>query len=125
MGQAIGKQPSTRQLRVAEQIKKLLNEVFIQGSFNDRDLKKAIVSINEVKISPDLKNATAYVSVIGERYPHKAIKALNKADHYFKKEMSRKLSLKYTPKIKFIGDDTMDYAEKIEDILSGIHIKED
>ena len=125
MGQAIGKQPSTRQLRVAEQIKQLLNEVFIQGSFNDRDLKKAIVSINEVKISPDLKNATAYVSIIGEKYPHKAIKSLNKADHYFKKELSKKLNLKYTPSIKFMADDTMDYAEKIDNLLSGIHVKED
>ncbi|MCT4575295.1 MAG: 30S ribosome-binding factor RbfA [Alphaproteobacteria bacterium] len=125
MGQQLGKMPSTRQLRVSEQVKQVLNEIFIQGSFNDRDLKKAIVSINEVKISPDLKNATAYVSIIGEKYPHKAIKALNKADAYFKKEMSRKLNLKYTPKINFRADDVMDYAEKIENLLSGIHVKED
>lgn len=113
----VGKQPSTRQLRVSEQIKQLLNQVFIEGSFNDRDLKKAIVSINEVKISPDLKNATAYVSIIGEKYPHKAVKALNKADAYFKREMSKKLNLKYTPKLEFIIDNTAENAEKIEKLL--------
>lgn len=125
MGQQLGKLPSTRQLRVSEQIKQLLNEVFIQGSFNDRDLKNAIVSINEVKISPDLKNATAYVSIIGEQYPHKAIKALNKADHYFKKELSRKLNLKYTPKLKFMADETIEYAKKIDNLLSDLNVKED
>jgi len=112
--------PTTRQLRVAEQIKQFINETFISGSFNDRDLKKAMVSINEVRISPDLKNATAYVSVIGEKYPHHAVKALNKAVSYFKKEMSKKLNLKYTPNLKFVLDDTFEKASHMEKVLNGL-----
>jgi len=121
----IGKEPSQRQLQVAEQIKQLLNQAFIEGSFNDRDLKKAIISINEVRVSPDLKQAKAYVSIIDEKYPHKAIKALNKSKAYFKKEMSSKLHLKYIPNVIFMLDDTLETANKIDSLFEKIIKKED
>lgn len=120
MDNRIGKSQSLRQLRVGEQIKQFLNETFIKGSFNDRDLKKAIISINEVKITADLKIAMAYVTIVGEKYPHKAIKALNKANAYFKKEMGKQLNLKYIPNIKFIQDDSLKVAEKIDKLFEDI-----
>jgi ribosome-binding factor A len=109
-----------RQLQVGELVKKTLNTSIISGNFHDRDLKNAFISVNEVRISPDLKNAKAFVTIINEEHPHKAIKALNKAVPFFKKEFSEKLHLKFIPNIVFLKDETEEEAYRINALLKEI-----
>lgn len=116
---------SQRQLRVAEQIKHAIVEVLQQGKFFDEDLMDAhLISVSEVRISPDLKNATAYVISLGGKDMDKYLPALNRSAKYFQHEVGQKLPLKFTPKLRFVMDQSFGEASKIDDILQKIHDEE-
>lgn len=114
---------SQRQLRVAEQIRHVLVEVLQREHLHDEDLLDAAskVTISEVRISPDLKNATAFAMPLLDADIQTLIPALNKAAGYFQKEIGNKLTLKFTPRIKFVYDKSIGEADKIEQLLRKIH----
>ncbi len=115
------KEPSQRQLRVGEQIRHILAETMQRGHFNEAILIDLnLVSISEVRISPDLKHATAYVMSLGGADMDKILPALNRDKNVFKKEIARSARLRFTPTIRFIADNSFDEAEKIENILRDI-----
>ena len=115
------KEPSQRQLRVGEQIRHILAETMQRGHFNEAILIDLnLVSISEVRISPDLKHATAYVMSLGGGDMDKILPALNRDKNVFKKEIARSARLRFTPTIRFIADNSFDEAEKIENILRDI-----
>lgn len=115
------KERSQRQLRVAEQIKHVLVEVLQRGKFHDEDLLDAqYLSISEVRISPDLKNATAFVFSLGGEKMDIYLPALNRIAKQLQHEIGQKLPLKFTPKLRFVGDQSFDEVSKIDDILSKI-----
>jgi ribosome-binding factor A len=113
-------EPSQRQLRVGEQIRHILADTIRRGSFNEAALFDVTVSISEVRVSPDLKHATAYVMSLGGQNMDEIIPALNRDKNVFKKEIARGAGLRFTPTIRFVADNSFDEAEKIENILREI-----
>lgn len=115
-----------RQLRVGEQIRHALSDTLQRGHFRDPDLAHpGMISVTEVRISPDLKNATAYVMPLGGEKKAETIEALNRAAGYFRSELGRKVELRYTPRISFRIDETFDNASHIEDVLNQERVQKD
>lgn len=122
MSQDHNQGPSQRQLRVAEQVRHILSETMQRGKFTDMVLYEAAqnVTVAEVRMSPDMKHARAYVMTLGGRDMDTILPALNQAAPLFQKELARNLTMKFTPRVKFVVDDTFDEAEKIENLLRNI-----
>ena len=113
--------PSQRQLRVGEQIRHILAETLQRGHFYDETLLDAgKVTVTEVRMSPDLKHATAYVISLGGSDMDMILPALNEAASLFQKDIGRSASLKFTPKVKFRLDESFDTAQRLDSILSTI-----
>ncbi len=122
------KMPSQRQLRVGEQIRHLLSQALIRGDLSNALLidHGAEISVSEVRISPDLKNATAFVVALGDSLDmNDVLAALNSQAYAFQAEINSGSNLRFTPKISFVYDRSFDEASRIDDILSQIHIPED
>lgn len=119
-------EPSQRQLRVGEQIKHIVAETLQRGHFHDEALLSAgNITVTEVRISPDLKNATAYVMTLGGGDMNDILPALNESTQTFQKEINRQSNLKFTPRIRFVADNSFEQAERIESILRDLDIPED
>tara|TARA_R110002124_G_scaffold64985_2_gene177391 strand:- start:191222 stop:191686 length:465 start_codon:yes stop_codon:yes gene_type:complete len=114
--------PSQRQLRVAEQIRHALVETLQRGTFKEPALidSAPLVTVAEVRTSPDFRTATAYIMPLGEHNVEEVLVALNKSAYYFQKEINRTSNLKFTPRVSFKMDETFGEAAKIEDILKSI-----
>jgi ribosome-binding factor A len=117
--------PSQRMLRAGELIRHALAEILLRGETNDPELDKLTASIVEVKISPDLKIATAYVRTLIVGQETKLLEALNRNRKYIRMLMTPKLAMKYTPDIRFRIDTALDYAGKIDEILRRPVVKRD
>jgi ribosome-binding factor A len=115
-------QPSQRQLRVGEQIRHVLAEALARGHFYEPILMDhaATVTVSEVRVSPDLKHATAYVISLGGQNMDKLLPALNEEAFNFQKEINRQTQLKFTPKLIFRMDDTFDKANRLDSIINNI-----
>ncbi len=112
------KGPTQRQLRVGEEIKHLIVEVLHKGGFNNPALMDGTaITVSEVRVSPDLKHATAYVLTLGGHNMDKVLPALNDVAPVIQRDMGRKMKMKFTPRIKFVKDDTYDYASHIDKLL--------
>jgi ribosome-binding factor A len=109
--------PTQRQLRVAEQIRHRLAEVFARGEFRDPDLADAQVTVTEVRIGPDLKHAIAFYARLGRTDADSLMPALKRAAPYLRGEVARALRLKYAPDLSFQPDTALDYAMKIDRLL--------
>jgi ribosome-binding factor A len=109
--------PTQRQLRVAEQIRHVLAEVFARGGFRDPDLTTAQVTVTEVRIGPDLKHAIAFVARLGRSDVEALMPALKRASPYLRGEVARSLRLKYAPDLSFQPDTALEYAMKIDKLL--------
>lgn len=120
-------EPSQRQLRVAEQLRHIIAETLQRGHFKDLYLLEnaATVTVSEVRASPDLKHARAYVMSLGGQDMDKILPALNEETYVFQKEIARSANLKFTPKVKFVSDDSFANAEHITNLLRGVHIPDD
>ena len=111
-------QRSQRQLRIGEQIRHVLMEIFERGRFLNPVLFNIEgITVTEVKISPDLKNATAFIMTLGGTDMDIVLPALNDEASHIRKEMSHNLSMRHTPTIKFLFDETFNYAQRIEEII--------
>lgn len=114
-------EPSQRQLRAGEQIRHIVAQTLQRGHFHNEVLADSShITVTEVKISPDLKNATAYVMSLGGANMDEIIPALNDAHTVFQKDIGKQVSFKFTPRIRFMKDDSFDKAQRIEDILKDI-----
>ncbi|PJB69531.1 MAG: ribosome-binding factor A [Alphaproteobacteria bacterium CG_4_9_14_3_um_filter_47_13] len=113
---------SQRQLRVGEQLRHNISETLQRGHFDNLVLldKARNVTVTEVRASPDLKNATAYIITLGGMDIDTILPALNESAFTFQKEIGRKLSLKFTPRLRFVLDHSFDEAQKIERILDSL-----
>ena len=112
---------SLRQLRVGEMIKQSLGQIFIRGEAKVPTLETNNITVTEVRISPDLKNATAYVIPLGGKNADKIINVLTEFSYLIRKALSKKIYMKFLPKILFINDKSFDYAEKIEKLIKETH----
>ena len=108
---------SQRQLRVGELIKQSLGQIFLRGEAKVPTLETKNITVTEVRMSPDLKNARAYVIPLGGKDTEKAVNTLTEFSYLIRKALSKKIDMKFLPKVSFIGDKSFDYAEKIEKLI--------
>lgn len=114
-------EPSQRQLRVGEQLKHIIAETLLRGHFHDKALMDSgKITVTEVRASPDLKHATAYVISLGGLEMGSILKALNDSAAVFQKDIGQKASLKFTPKVRFVYDETFENANRIDSLLGTI-----
>ncbi len=111
---------SQRQLKVGEELRHLISHALLRSSFYDEYIDNNNVTITEVNISPDLKNAKVYVMPLGGENKVDVLNSLNKATGRLKKIISSNISLRQTPKLTFKIDETFEYAKKINQILDKI-----
>ena len=111
---------SQRQLRVGEELRHLISNALLRESFYDEYIKNNNITITEVNVSPDLKNAKVYVMPLGGENKMDVLNSLNKATGRLKKIISSKISLRQTPKLIFSIDESFEHAKKINDILGKI-----
>src|SRR5215468_4284202 len=108
---------SQRQLRVGELVRHAVADILSQGSVHDADLEGHIITVPEVKMSPDLKLATVYVMPLGGRDTEVVIAALERNKKFLRGEVARRVNLKFAPDIRFRADQRFDEAERIEKLL--------
>ncbi len=111
---------SQRQLKVGEELRHLISNALLRESFYDEHIKNNNVTITEVNVSPDLKNAKVYVMPLGGKNKLDVINSLSKATGRLRKIISNSISLRQTPKLSFKIDETFENAKKIHDILDKI-----
>ena len=117
MTNKIGKPVSQRQLRVGEMIKQSLGMIFARNEAKVPNLETNTITVTEVKMSQDLKIAKAYVLPLGGKDTEEVIKKLREYSFLIRKVLSKKVIMKYLPKILFTKDDSFEYAEKIENLI--------
>ena len=108
---------SQRQLRVGELIKQSLGQIFLRNEAKVPSFETKNITVTEVRMSPDLKNARAYVIPLGGKDTENAVNILTKFSHLIRKALSKKIDMKFLPKVSFVGDKSFDYAEKIEKLI--------
>ena len=111
------KGPSQRQLRVGEELRHLLAELLERGNMRDPDLRDATITVTSVDVSPDLRNAIAFVMPLGGKDTDRLLSALRRAAPWFRARVSEKAGLRSAPEIRFQLDRTFDEADKIGALL--------
>jgi ribosome-binding factor A len=109
--------PGQRQLRVGEELRHLLAELFERGDMRDPDLRDASITVTAVDISPDLRNATAFVMPLGGQDEKRLLAAMRRAAPWFRVRVGERAGLRYAPEIRFEIDRTFDEADKIGALL--------
>ena len=108
---------SQRQLRVGELIKQSLGQIFLKDEAKVPVLETKNITVTEVRMSPDLKNAKAYVIPLGGKDTEKAVNVLTEFSYQIRKVLSKRVNMKFLPKVYFVSDKSFDYAEKIEKLI--------
>ena len=108
---------SQRQLRVGELIKQSLGQIFLRDEAKVPNIDTKSITVTEVRMSPDLKNARAYVIPLGGKDTDKAVSTLTEFSHRIRKVLSKKVDMKFLPRVSFVSDKSFDYAEKIEKLI--------
>jgi len=108
---------SQRQLRVGELIKQSLGQIFLRDEAKVPILETKNITVTEVRMSPDLKNARAYVIPLGGKDSEKTVNILTEFSYLIRKALSKKIEMKFLPKVSFVSDKSFDYAEKIEKLI--------
>ncbi len=116
---------SQRQLRVGETVRHAVAGILVDGSVHDPDLEGHIITVPEVRMSPDLKLATIYVMPLGGRDTGIVIAALERHKKFLRGEVARRVNLKFAPDLRFRVDDRFDEAERIEKLLRTPAVQKD
>jgi ribosome-binding factor A len=117
--------PSQRQLRAGELVRHALVDILRHDSLADPALAGVIVTISEVRVSPDLKHALCFVEPLGGKEATAVIKALNRATKFLRLRLGEAIDMKFTPDLKFIHDDSFDTAEHIGRLLDDPRVRRD
>lgn len=117
--------PSHRLLRVGENIRHALSDIFTRGGINDPVLDGVSITVTEVRCSPDLRNATIFVMPLGGAHERDVVSALNRHCKYIRGQLSHMVSMKYLPTLKFMSDSSFGEADHIEKILHSPHVAQD
>ena len=117
MADRLGKPMSQRQLRVGEMVKQALSMIFIKNEAKVPNLETNNITVTEVRMSQDLKIAKAYVLPLGGKNAEETITILKEFSFLIRKTLSKKITMKFLPKILFAKDESFEYAEKIENLI--------
>ena len=108
---------SQRQLRVGELVKQNLGELFIRNEAKIPSINSKLITVTEVRMTPDLKTARVYVIPLGGIETKETVRILTEYSHLVRKALSKRLDIKFLPKLTFVEDNSFEYAEKIEKII--------
>ncbi len=120
-----GKPPSQRQLRVGEEIRHALANLIERGEIHDPDLAAGSVTVTEVRVSPDLRNATAFITPFGGGDARLKLKALKRVKPFLRHELAHVLNLRYAPELFFEEDTSLDQASRIDALLRSADVRRD
>jgi len=120
-----GPGPSQRQLRVGETVRRALSDVLARGDVHDTDLNRMSITVGEVRISPDLKIATAYVLPLGGEGQDEVLKLLARNKSELRRQVAKKLTLKFSPDLRFQLDQTFDRMDDTRRMLNQEVVRRD
>lgn len=120
-----GPGPSQRQLRVGELVRRSLSEVLARGEAGEPDLDRLSVTVSEVRVSPDLKIATAYVLPLGGKGGEEAVRLLAENKRELRRLAARRMSLKFTPDLRFRVDDMFDRMDETSRLFAQERVRRD
>jgi len=117
--------PTQRQLRVGEEVRHAIASALERGEVRDPAIKGIAITVTEVRLSPDLKNATAFVVPLGGGDAAEAVDALNRASGFLRGWVGRNVRLRHIPRVSFEADVSFDEAQRIENALKNPHVARD
>ena len=116
---------TVRLLRVGEQVRHILSEILARGDVHDDVLASHVVSVTEVRMSPDLRHATAFIKPLLGKDEEAVLKALRTNTAYLQREVAGRVSMKYAAKLKFLADDSFDEGSHIDKLLRAPKVAQD
>lgn len=116
---------SVRTLRVGEQVRHILSEILARGDVHDETLTKHLVSVTEVRMSPDLRHATVFVKPLLGKDEEAVLKALRTNTAYLQREVAHRVKMKYAAKLKFLADESFDEGSHIDALLRDPKVAQD
>jgi ribosome-binding factor A len=116
---------SVRTLRVGEQVRHILSEILQRGDVHDQTLATHMVSVTEVRMSPDLRHATAFVKPLLGKDEEAVLKALRTNTAYLQREVAHRVKMKYAAKLKFLPDESFEEASHIDALLRAPKVAQD
>jgi ribosome-binding factor A len=119
------KPPSQRQLRAGELVRHALMDILAREEFADPGLSGKSITVTEVRVSPDLKHATAFCAPLGGEDMAETIAAMNRAAGFLRSRLAREVELRHTPSLRFVSDDSFDEARRIERLLDSPEVRRD
>lgn len=117
--------PSQRQLRVGELIRHALAEMLTRGEIHDDVLAEHVVTVSEVRMSPDLRLATIYIMPLGGKDLKPVLEALGRHRKYIRGEIAHAINLKFAPEVRFLADETFDEAARIDRLFASDKVRQD
>ncbi len=114
-----GKAPSQRQLRVGEELRHALARVLGRGDLHDPELRDVPITVTEVRLSPDLRKATAFVMPLGGGEESVVVEGLARAAAYLQGQVAREVALRFTPRLSFAVDESFAAASRVDALLRG------
>ncbi len=120
-----GGEPSQRMLRVGELIRHALSELLSRGAINDPVLEGHVITVPSVRMSPDLKLATAFIMPLGGRDAGPVLEALDRNRKYLRGEVAHRINMKFAPDIRFKIDQSFDFSAQIDAILDSPKVRQD
>lgn len=118
-------EPSVRTLRVGEQVRHILSEILQRGDVHDDVLASHVVSVTEVRMSPDLRHATVFVKPLLGRDEAAVLKALRTNTAFLQREVARRVKMKYAAKLKFLADESFEEGSHIDALLRDPRVRRD
>ena len=119
------REPGQRQLRVGEELRHALAHILQRGELRDPALKDVTVTVTEVRVTPDLKSAVAYVMPLAGRHAAEVIEGLTRSAGYLRGQLAREVPLRFTPGLTFALDTSFDHANRINELLHRPEVERD
>jgi ribosome-binding factor A len=119
------REPSQRQLRVGEELRHALARILQRGELRDPALQGAVVTVTEVRVTPDLKNATAYIMPLAGREADGVLEGLGRSAGFLRGQLAREVPLRFTPGLAFALDTSFDHASRINELLHRPEVERD
>lgn len=120
-----GRAPSQRQLRVGELIRHALAEIIQRGDVHDPAFEGKVITVPEVRVSPDLKHATAFVMPLGGQGAPEVLEAFERNKKYLRGEVAHRIHLRYAPELRFAIDTSFDEGDRIDALLRSPEVRRD
>lgn len=125
MSKQQGRAPSQRQLKVGELIRHALSDIFLRGDFYVKGMENLSVTVSEVRVSPDLRNATVFFMPLAGKDKEKVVQQMNDAAPYLRSEVTRRIDLRFSPALFFKLDESYETALKMELLLNSPKVAKD